>query len=132
MVATRGVFFPLLGEKGFRWHGDDSVFRQSLLHLLLTEPGERVGRPTYGVGLRRYLFELNNVATRSKMREQIVSAIRAWEPRVSLASVDVIPDSENPNVVLVDVRYQTPQGRNERIEFPLAFNEMSSGSGQRS
>ena len=34
-----------------------SVFKQNLKTLILTNPGERVMDPSYGVGIRKFLFE---------------------------------------------------------------------------
>jgi hypothetical protein len=33
------------------------LFRQNLKMLILTNPGERVMRPSFGVGIKSYLFE---------------------------------------------------------------------------
>ena len=35
------------------------LVKQNFKMLLLTNPGERIMNPDFGVGLRRYLFEMN-------------------------------------------------------------------------
>jgi phage baseplate assembly protein W len=38
--------------------------------------------PTYGVGLKRYLFQYNNDNIIAEMRDRIVEQLRVWEPCV--------------------------------------------------
>src|SRR5262249_5933246 len=92
----RGFAFPLVPGPGFSWiEGEDAV-AQSLRGLLLTEPGERIGRPTYGAGLRRFLFAPNDVATRTQIAQAVSDAVQRDEPRVKLDAVDVLPDPSEP------------------------------------
>ena len=42
--------------------------RQSIAIILDTEPGERLMRPQFGCGLRRYLMQPNTAATRAAMQ----------------------------------------------------------------
>ncbi len=49
----------------------DSI-RQNFRVLLMTSPGERIMRPTFGVGLKRFLFEMFPEAEISaKIHEQV-------------------------------------------------------------
>ena len=57
---TIGVAFPLDENNLFK--GTTSIQDQvktNLINLLLTQPGERIGLPKYGVGLKNLLFEQN-------------------------------------------------------------------------
>ena len=45
--------------------GGSEKVRQSIRVILETEPGERLMRPTFGCGLRRYLMKPNSVASRA-------------------------------------------------------------------
>lgn len=80
------------------------LVRQSIETILDTEPGERIMRPTFGCGLRRYLMEPNTLATRTAMAADITSALTTWEPRIRLTSVSVTPD-ENPTLVWIEISY---------------------------
>lgn len=120
----RGFAFPLVPGPGFSWiEGEDAV-AQSLRTLLLTEPGERVGRPTYGVGLRRFLFAPNNVTTRALIQQAITDAVARDEPRVKLDRVDVIPDPSEPTLLRIRVRYSlatSPAPQN--LVFPFYLDQ---------
>jgi phage baseplate assembly protein W len=101
-----GLGFPLLGGSGFRWVSGAEAVEQALRHLLLTEPGERLGRPGWGCGLRRFLFAQNNVTTHTLVRQTITEAIQRWEHRVELDDVVVEADPDQPTVLSIDVRYR--------------------------
>jgi len=52
---------------------DERLIKNDMLQLLLTSPGERVMRPTYGVPIRQWAFEpldnlsINDIASAIKM-----------------------------------------------------------------
>lgn len=50
--------------------------------LLLTEPTELYMNPTFGVGLKRYLYTYNNDNTIALIRDRLVEQLRLWEPSV--------------------------------------------------
>jgi hypothetical protein len=94
---------PATGDLGYA-AGAEKV-REAMLLVLLTEPGERVMRPQFGCGLRRFLGEPNTVATRARLTRQVTAAIEAWEPRVRLREVTAAP-GDDPALVLLTVRYE--------------------------
>jgi len=77
---------------------------ESIWIILDTEPGERVMRPDFGCGLRRYLMEPNTPATRAAIATEVETALRAWEPRIVVGTVDVTA-TEDPSTVLVSISY---------------------------
>lgn len=120
----RGLAFPLIPGPGLSWiEGEDAV-AQALRGLLLTEPGERIGRPNYGVGLRRFLFAPNNVATRALLQQAVTQAIERDEPRVRLDAVEILPDPAEPTLLRIRVRYflaSSPGPKN--LVFPFYLDE---------
>ena len=81
----RGWAFPVEpgtdGQLDYAY-GPDKV-RQSIRIILDTEPGERIMRPDFGCGLRRYLMRPNTVATRALIQYDVQLALTNWEPRSS-------------------------------------------------
>ena len=117
-----GLRLPLVREPGFGWVDGDQLIAQSLRAILLTEPGERIGRPTFGVGLRRWLFAPNTLATRAAIRQQIVDAVARDEPRVRLDAVEITPDPLQPTLLRIELHYQIkddPGPRNLVLPFYL-------------
>ena len=88
----------------FEWRSGAVLVRQSILIILDTEPGERVMRPDFGCGLRRYLMEPNTPATRAAIARDIQAALSVWEPRIVVGTVDVTPTAD-PSTVLVSIGY---------------------------
>jgi hypothetical protein len=88
--------------------------REAILLILQTEPGERVMRPAFGCGLRRFLAEPNTVATRARIAHDVSRAIEAWEPRVRLRDVAVVA-GDDPALVLVTIRYEHTRDATEGL-----------------
>jgi uncharacterized protein len=68
--------------------GVDQI-KADMLQLLLTNPGERVMLPTYGVNLRKLIFEPNDTTLEMQARSMIVAALELWEPRVVVQQIIV-------------------------------------------
>lgn len=104
----QGLAFPLLPDPRSRAlplaAGSEKV-RQAIALLLETEPGERLMRPTFGCGLRRYLGKPNSAATRALIQREVELALATWEPRIRLQGVSVFP-GEDAALVLIEIRYQ--------------------------
>ena len=101
----RGWPYPVQPVDGdLRFEEGAEKVRQSIWIILDTEPGERVMRPTFGCGLRRYLMKPNTTATRALIQHDVQRALTTWEPRVNLSSVRVVA-GEDPALALIHVSY---------------------------
>ena len=83
---------------------------QSIWIILDTEPGERVMRPSFGCGLRRYLMKPNTHATRSLIRHDVELALGLFEPRIRLTEVRA-DAGEDPSLVLIRIAYLHPRDK---------------------
>lgn len=123
----RGFNFPVRplsragapGARGLAYaEGADKV-QQSILLILETEPGERVMRPSFGCGLRRYLMKPNSVAVRALIRSDVETALRAFEPRIDVRAVQVLAGAD-PAQVDIHVAYvHTRDGRPGNLIYPF-------------
>jgi phage baseplate assembly protein W len=104
----RGMAFPPhVGADGrIAWSEGDVNIRQAIEIILGTEQRERIQLPSFGAGLRRYLFEPNSVATRSRIEEEITRALQEWEPRIKVGSVEVEQDARDPQAAIATIHYQ--------------------------
>lgn len=112
----RGLPFPVRPDGVGRLQlidGSEKV-RQSLQIILDTEPGERVMRPGFGCGLRRYLMHPNAAATRALIRRDVEAAIAAWEQRIDVVSIDVVPHETEPSRVDIHIVYVHVRDRRPR------------------
>jgi phage baseplate assembly protein W len=117
-----GLALPLSPDEAGRSPrvaGADKV-RQAIGVILETEPGERVMLPAFGCGLRQFLMQPNSVGTRARIRREIQAALNAWEPRVSVDEVLVVPDEQEPSLVLIDIAYtHLRDGRRDNLVYPF-------------
>lgn len=118
----RGWNFPVLpdvrGRQLAYTDGPEKV-RQSIFLILETEPGERLMRPAFGCGLRRYLMAPNNTATRALIKYDVERGLALSEPRIKLQNVSVDP-GEDPALVLIQVDYvHVRDGRRDNLVYPF-------------
>jgi phage baseplate assembly protein W len=100
-------FPPRVGDDGrIAWSEGETNIREAIQIVLKTEPKERINLPAFGVGLQRYLFEPNTVATQSRIKERITSALQLWEPRISVTQVDVQPDPSDHQSAIASIAYR--------------------------
>ena len=120
-LLGRGIGMPLApadGGRMLRASGPEKV-RQSIFIILDTEPGERVMRPEFGCGLRRFLMQPNNGATRAQIERDVTLALRRWEPRIAVSQVDVAP-GDDPALVLIEIQYaHVFSGRRDSLVYPF-------------
>ena len=118
----RGWRFPVLPNNATRFldytEGPEKV-RQSILLILETEPGERIMRPTFGCGLRRYLMKPNNMATRALIKHDVERTLAGAEPRIRLQEVRVEP-GDDPSLILIHISYiHERDGRRDNLVYPF-------------
>jgi phage baseplate assembly protein W len=87
------------------WSEGEANIRDAIRVILGTERGERLRLPEFGAGLARFLFEPNTVATHHALEQRILRALAAWEPRISVQSVDVAPDPDDGRGVIATISY---------------------------
>ena len=85
--------------------GADKV-AQSIWIILDTDPGERIMRPSFGCGLRRYLMKPNTSAIRALIQHEVQIALANFEPRIQLTDLSVDP-GDDPALVLIRIGYVT-------------------------
>jgi phage baseplate assembly protein W len=90
MTALRGLAFPFRFDArtgGVRVTEGPEKIRDNLVHILLTDLGERVMRRDWGAGIRQMLHDPVNPVLLSVVRHQVVKAIARAEPRVEVTEV---------------------------------------------
>jgi len=118
----RGWDFPVRpAERNGKlaYTGGPAKVRQAMQIILDTEPGERIMRPTFGCGLRRYLMKPNTSATRTLIQREVEQALRAWEPRIDVQNVTVTP-GDDPALLLIEIFYvHRRDGRPDNFVYPF-------------
>jgi phage baseplate assembly protein W len=120
----RGWSFPVAidpATDGLTYLGGPDKVRESIWIILETEPGERVMRPTFGCGLRRYLAEPNTVPVRALIQHDVEAALATWEPRIRVSGVTVTP-GDDPSLVEIAIDYlHVRTGRRDNLVYPFSL-----------
>ena len=124
-----GVIFPFDGEAVFNSSFTTAEqVKSNLLNVLLTEPGERVFKPNFGVGLRSYLFENSNDF--ALLEERINNQINKNIAGIELTNVNLVkePDSHE---IKITISYRTLANQDSNtieINFSQDSNINNSGA----
>jgi phage baseplate assembly protein W len=107
-LLGRGISFPpRVGADGrVAWSEGEVNVREGVEVVLKTEVRERLRLPDFGAGLGRFLFEPNTTTTRRQIEDRIVKALALWEPRISVESVAVDVDADDPEAAIATIAYR--------------------------
>lgn len=110
-----GVFSPNYTTK-------ESI-KNNLINYFLTNPGERPGNPTFGGGLRGFIFEQISEQNLSYLKEDISTKVREQFPNVNLVELNVseIDGDIDNNTVEVQMFYSV-ENTGIEDELTLSFN----------
>lgn len=83
-----------------------SLVKQNFRNLMLTNPGERMMDPDFGVGIKRYLFENNTVELREKLSMQIKSQTAKYMSFIDILAISFGETREDENFLQIDIYYK--------------------------
>ena len=81
------------------------AIKADLVHLLLTNKGERLYLPDFGANLRQYLFEPNDEISANAIRNEINNAIKTFIPNLNVTQLTVTKSENNEYAVVVRIDY---------------------------
>jgi len=84
--------------------GYSNLVKQNFKNLMLTSPGEKIMDPLFGVGLKKYLFELRELGIDSKIEGRIYSQARKYLSYITIRQVR-FSNPSNDNRLSVDISY---------------------------
>ena len=101
MSSGLSVMLPLSTSEVFGAYNLNTSFHQlatqNLKMLVLTAPGERIMDPSFGVGLRNYLFEFNEATTYSAISSRILSQVQIYLPYLKIEDIRFSIPENNPD-----------------------------------
>ena len=95
--------------------------KQKLKNIILTNPGERVMLPNFGVGLKQYLFSnIQNgiLENNGAIKQSIISQVSLYAPEIKISSVDVKQEDDS-NFLRVSVNYSVNNFFSDTLEIVL-------------
>jgi phage baseplate assembly protein W len=88
--------------------------------LILTNPGERVMNPSFGVGIRQFLFENFESDVYSKIDGKIREQVRIHLPVISIRKIEFGNSSPDNNSISIRIEYRIPDiAASDLLEFTI-------------
>ena len=86
------------------------LIKQNLKILMFTVPGERIMDLNFGIGLRRFLFEMDNPLLYNRITSRIHQQLNRYLPYIEIVKIDFdsgqTPDSGLPvNLLQIYLEY---------------------------
>ena len=107
------IDFPFRdSENGFYFKlnsTDKDAIRSDLLHLLLTNKGERLYLPDFGSDLRKFIFEPNDAITHDQIRDNLNETIKRYIPNLVVNDITFRND-DIQELIIVELKYTVTEG----------------------
>jgi len=88
---------------------DADAIRADLLHLLLTNKGERLYLPDFGSDLKKYIFEPNDDITHEQIKDNLNQTIKRYMPNLIINDITFKKDSIE-ELIIVELTYTVTDG----------------------
>ena len=97
-----------------------SAIKQNLRMLLLTNPGERVMEPEFGVGIQQYLFSNYSENIDQKIKQRLREQVSTYMPAVLVHGVNFYASDPDTNSIAFKISYSLPDvGVSDLLEFTI-------------
>jgi len=85
-----GVDIPFNGSAVFKsnYQTKDAI-KNNLINYFLTEPGERIGNPNFGAGLKNYIFSQINDGNLDFIKEDIQTKLNRYFSNVLIKELNI-------------------------------------------
>ena len=123
-TKIKSIRYPFAVDEGMNSWAEEADYNRHILQLirqvLLTSPGERINRPTFGCEIRRMLFSPNSEAAASLAQVSIYQALEKWLGSViQVDNVKVKPLGEKLEIRVVFVVKARQERRFLNIEVSM-------------
>ena len=126
-IIPRTDFYPNIGVGVGIPFTNGAVFNQTyttqaatknnLLNFLITEPGERYDNPTFGFGLRKYLFLQIEQDSLDYIQEDLSSAITEYFPQITINNLRLNADVDTQTINIQLYYSIKNQSINDQLEI---------------
>tara|TARA_Y100000592_G_C5438454_1_gene302039 strand:+ start:123 stop:434 length:312 start_codon:yes stop_codon:yes gene_type:complete len=96
------------------------VLRQNLKMIILTNPGERVMEPEFGVGIKQFLFENYGHGTFQQIDTRIRSQVAKYLPTIALQEINFGQSGIDESLLALRISYTIPAiAESDLLEFTI-------------
>ncbi len=122
-MASLAVKLPITRDSGdgFTMIKDfHTLIKQNFKMLLLTERGERVMEPSFGVGLKSYLFSEFTQSTFDDIEASIMEQASIYLPVITIKEINFITEHIDLNTLRISIKYSVPSiNISDLLEFTI-------------
>jgi phage baseplate assembly protein W len=108
--SSKGFFVDLNED-------DDSAVKSDLIHLILTQKGERYFKPKFGTNLLKYIFEPNDSITLADVNREIKETVKLYFPTLTVNEITVEPSDTNEYLATITISYTITDGVFEKTDI---------------
>ena len=104
--AAVGIDIPFNAPGIFRLnYTTGAAIKNNLINYFLTNPGERFLNPTFGGGLRAFIFEQISNNNIDFLKENINSDLNLFFPNLEIINLEILQNNNN-NSITVSLSYR--------------------------
>ena len=104
--AAVGIDIPFNAEGVFRLnYTTKAAIKNNLINYFLTNPGERFLNPTFGGGLREFIFEQISDNNIEFLEDRINSDLELFFPNIQIINLEILRNSGN-NSITISLSYK--------------------------
>jgi phage baseplate assembly protein W len=95
------------------------AIKNNLINYFLTNPGEIPNNPTFGGGLRQFIFQQISEPSFDNIKSHMQNKISTVFPMVKITQLDVLSNLNEENSIIIDLKYSLT---NTNSTGSLTFN----------
>ena len=122
-MASIGPKLPLTLDSGDGYTSIKtlrSMIKQNLKMVILTNPGERVMEPEFGVGIKQFLFENFQSDVYARIDQKIREQVNIYLPVISINRLEFGRLTQDQNLLSLRLEYSIPDiGIRDLLEFTI-------------
>ena len=122
-MASLAPQLPLTLDSGDGYTSIKSLKRlinQNFKMLILTNPGERVMEPEFGIGIKQFLFENFQSDVYARIDSRIREQTAIYIPIISITSIEFGTGGIEDNSIAIRIEYRIPDiATSDLLEFTI-------------
>lgn len=96
---------------------DNQAIKSDLMHLILTQKGQRLYMPDFGTNLLKYIFEPNDSITFGDIKTEINQLVKRYLPELIINDISISQSDTNEHVAILRIDYKISDGVFESKDF---------------
>lgn len=114
-----GVSIPFTSPSVFNsTYVTQEAVKNNLINYFLTNPGEIPLNPTFGAGLRSFLFKQISQPTIGDVKSFVQNKLSNVFPMIQVDTLEVLTTQQDSNAIIIQLKYYIP---NSNVSGTLTF-----------